>query len=157
MCLTGRVRGSQPARRSGRSVKKSMNNNIYVMYIWCSAVVLFTCTLVLSRQSARKELSAKYELLEQTARYWVGQRKQEYTWGKRRSKRHSLTLDRGHEGRIREVLQEDGHSRMYRTIIVWLPVRNLPWLSPICCLCVTMIILYPQTELQWWLMFIFTD
>ncbi len=118
MCLTGRVRGSRPARKSERSVKKSMNNNIDVMYIWCSAVVLFTCTLVLSRQSARKELSAKYELLEQTARYWVGQSKQEYTWGKRTSKRHSLTLDQGHEGHIREVLQEDGHSRMYRTIIV---------------------------------------
>ncbi len=82
------------------------------LYIWCSAVVLFTCTLVLSRQSARQGLSAKYEPLEQTARYWVGLSKQEYTWGKRTSKRHSLTLDRGHEGRIREVLQENGRSNV---------------------------------------------
>jgi hypothetical protein len=50
------------------------------VYIWCSAVVLFTCTLVLSHQSAWKGLSAKHEPLEQTASYWVGQSKQEYTW-----------------------------------------------------------------------------
>jgi hypothetical protein len=31
MCPTGRVRGSQPARRSGRSVKKKMNSNTDVM------------------------------------------------------------------------------------------------------------------------------
>jgi hypothetical protein len=31
-------------------------------------------------------------------------------------------MDQGHEGLIREVLQEDGRSSMYRTIIVWLPV-----------------------------------
>jgi hypothetical protein len=43
----------------------------------------------------------------------VGQSKQEYTWGKRTSKRHSLPLDRGFEGRIREMLQEDGCSSMY--------------------------------------------
>jgi hypothetical protein len=31
LCPTGRVRGSQPARRSGRGVKKRMNSNIDVM------------------------------------------------------------------------------------------------------------------------------
>ncbi len=31
VCATGRVRGSRPARRSGRSVKKRMNSNIDVM------------------------------------------------------------------------------------------------------------------------------
>ncbi len=60
--------------------------------IWCSADVVFTCTLVLGCQKARMGFSAKYELLEQIVRYWVGQSKQEYTWGKRTSKRHSLTL-----------------------------------------------------------------
>jgi hypothetical protein len=90
-----------------------------------SAVVMFSCTLVLSRQSARKGLSAKYDLLEQTARYWVGQSKQEYIWGKRTCKRHSLTLGRGHEGCFREVLQEDSRSSMYRTIIVWLPAWKI--------------------------------
>ncbi len=86
--------------------------------IWCSAAVLFTCTLVLNRQLVRKGLNVKHEPLEHTARYWVGQSKQEIYLGKRTSKRLSLTLDRGHEGRIREVLQEDGRSSMYEIIIV---------------------------------------
>jgi hypothetical protein len=69
-----------------------------------------------------KGLSAKHEPLEQIARHLVGQSKQEYTRGKRASKKLSLPLDRGHERRIREVLQEDGRSSMYRAIIVWLPI-----------------------------------
>jgi hypothetical protein len=80
-------------------------------------------------QQAGKELSAKYEPLEQTARYWVGQSKQEYTWGKRTSKRFSLTPDRGHEGRIHEVLQEDLFSSMYiaiSTVCNCLHEKNLP-------------------------------
>jgi hypothetical protein len=31
VCPTGRIRGSRPARRSGRSVKKRMNSNIDVL------------------------------------------------------------------------------------------------------------------------------
>jgi hypothetical protein len=58
----------------------------------------------------------KCEPLEQTARYWVSQSKQENTSGKRSSKRFSLSLDRGHEGHIREVLQEDSCSSMYKDI-----------------------------------------
>ncbi len=80
--------------------------------------MLFTCTLVLSRQSVRKGLSVKHEPLEQTARYWMDQSKQETYLGKTTSKRLSLTLDRGNEGRIREVLQEDDCSSMYRIMIV---------------------------------------
>ncbi len=84
--------------------------------VWhCHVVYLY---IRLSRQSARKGLSVKHELLEQTARYWVGQSKQEIYLGKRTSRRLSLTLDRGHEGRISEVPQEDGHSSIYRIIIV---------------------------------------
>jgi hypothetical protein len=56
----------------------------------------------------------KHESLEQTARYWVGQDKQErYMW-KRTGKKLSLTQERGPEGRIREVLQEDSRSSMYK-------------------------------------------
>ncbi len=66
----------------------------------------------------RKGSSAKCEPLKQTARYWVGQSKQEYTGGKRSSKRFSLTLDRGHKGRIREVIQDDSHSSMYSGIAI---------------------------------------
>ncbi len=96
--------------------------------IWCSAKVLFTCVQVLGRQQAKKGLSVKCATLEQTARYWVGQSKQEYTWGKRSGKRFSLTLDRGHEGRIRKVLQEDSCSSIYRDIATQLSAwKELAW------------------------------
>ncbi len=107
----------QPAsQREWKKCKEENENNINVIqicvsvYISSSTVMLFTCRLVLSRQSARQGLSAKLEPLEQTARYWVGQSKQEIYLGERTSQRGSLTLDRGHEGRICQVLQEDGRS-----------------------------------------------
>jgi hypothetical protein len=79
--------------------------------------MLFTCTLALICPAGEGGLSVKHELLGQTARYLVGQNKQEeYLW-KSASKRLSLTLDCGHEGRICEVLQEDGCSSMYRVMI----------------------------------------
>jgi hypothetical protein len=54
-----------------------------------------------------------HELLGQTTRYWVGQDKQgRYMW-KRAGKRFSLTRGRGHDGCIREVLQESSRSSMY--------------------------------------------
>ncbi len=56
----------------------------------------------------------KHESLEQTARYWVGQDKQgRYMW-KRAGQRFSLTRERGHDRCIREVLQEDSRSSMYK-------------------------------------------
>ncbi len=56
----------------------------------------------------------KHESLEQTARYWVGQDKQErYKW-KKAGKRFSLTQEQDHDGRIHEVLQEDSRSSMYK-------------------------------------------
>ncbi len=73
---------------------------VHVYMVWhCDVVYLY-----ISRQSAREGLSMKHEPLEQAARYWVGQSKQEIYLGKRTSKRLSLTLDQGHEGRIHEVL-----------------------------------------------------
>jgi hypothetical protein len=42
----------------------------------------------------------------------VGQSKQGIHLGRKTNRRLSLSLDRGHEGRIREVLQEDGCSSM---------------------------------------------
>jgi hypothetical protein len=130
------------------------------MCIWCSAEVLFDCIQVLGRQQVRKGSSAKCEPWEQTARYWVGQSKQEYTGGRRSIKRFSLTLDWGHEGRIREVLQEDGRSGMHRDIVVQLSVwKELAWISDVllmCChdylvtyyLCITIIILYSRIKLN---------
>ncbi len=77
-----------------------------------------------------EDTCVKYESLEQTARYWVDQDKQErYMW-KRAGKRFSLTLERGHEGRIREVLQEDSHSSMYKVYdCIIMPEENCHELS----------------------------
>jgi hypothetical protein len=72
---------------------------------------------------------------EQTARYWVGQSKQEYTWRKRSGKRFTLTLNRGHEGCIREVLQEDSCSSMYKDIAMQLSTwKELAWTECIVCM-----------------------
>ncbi len=65
-----------------------------------------------------KGLSVKLDPLEQTAKYWVGQSKQGIYLGKETNRRLSLSLDWGHEGGIREVLQEDGRSSMYKVITV---------------------------------------
>jgi hypothetical protein len=68
---------------------------------------------------------------------WARVNKNRCTWGKRTSKRHRLTLDRGYEGHIREGLQEDGRSSMFRTIIVGLPAgkklaMNFSNMLPVC-------------------------
>jgi hypothetical protein len=67
----------------------------------------------------------KHESMEQTARYWVGQDKQErYMW-KGTLKRFSLTQERGHDGRIREVLQEDAVSAIKKAT----PQKNVRFFS----------------------------
>ncbi len=84
--------------------------------VWhCHVVYLY---ISVKPPISKEGVELKHESLEQTARYWVGQSKQEIYSGMRTSKRLSLTLDRGHEGRIREVLKEDGRSSMYRIIII---------------------------------------
>jgi hypothetical protein len=60
-----------------------------------------------------KGLGVKPDPLGQTARYWMGNQ-EIHSEGETR-RRLSLSLDRGHEGRIREVLQEDGCSSMYKS------------------------------------------
>ncbi len=124
LCQTGRLWASWHAKGSRRSMKKKKDSNIDVMYIyvsmyvWYSIAMLFTWTQVRSCQLAMKGLSVKLDPLEQTARYWVDQSKQRIYLGERNNRRLSLSLHRGHEGCIREVLQEDGHSSMYKDIIV---------------------------------------
>ncbi len=54
----------------------------------------------------------KHESLGQTARYWVGQDKQGRHIWKRAGNRFSLTRGRGHDGHIRQELQESSHSSM---------------------------------------------
>jgi hypothetical protein len=53
-----------------------------------------------------------YAEQKQTARCWVGQGKQGIYLRRRTNRRLSLSLDRGHEGHIHEVLQEGSHSSM---------------------------------------------
>jgi hypothetical protein len=60
-----------------------------------------------------KGLSVKSDPLEQTARNWMGQGKQEVHLERETSGKLSLSLNPGHEGRIGGVLQEDGCSYMY--------------------------------------------
>ncbi len=62
-----------------------------------------------------KGLGEKSDPLGQTARYWRDHSKQVLHSEKETRRRRSLSLDRGHEGRIREVLQEDGCSSMYKS------------------------------------------
>jgi hypothetical protein len=71
-----------------------------------------------------KRISVKPDPLEQTARYWLGQGKQGIYLRRRTNRRLTLSLDRGHEGLIHEVLQEDSCSSMYSTRYncVFLPV-----------------------------------
>jgi hypothetical protein len=87
--------------------------------------------------------------LEQTARYWVGQGKQErYMW-RRGGKRFSLTLERGHDGRIREVPHEDGRSSMYKVYdCIIVPGENFHELSAIYrpCLIMWPMIIYVCTS-----------
>jgi hypothetical protein len=61
-----------------------------------------------------KGLSVKPDMLEQTSRYWVGQGKQGIHLRRRAKGRLSLSLDQGHEGSIRAVIQEDSCSSMYK-------------------------------------------
>ncbi len=62
-----------------------------------------------------KGLGVKPDPLGQTARYWMSHGKQEIHSERETRRRLSLSLDRGHEGRIREVPQEDGRSSMYKS------------------------------------------
>jgi hypothetical protein len=62
-----------------------------------------------------KGLDVKPDPLGQTARYWMGHSNQEIHSEGETRRRLSLSLDQGHEGHIREVLQEDGCSSMYKS------------------------------------------
>jgi hypothetical protein len=87
---------------------------VWLLSIRCSIAILFTCMLVLAVQLAREGAHVKHEMMGKTARYWVGQDKQEWYMWNRAGKRLSLIRGRGHDRCIREVLQEDSCSSMYR-------------------------------------------
>jgi hypothetical protein len=64
-------------------------------------------------QLAREGLSVKHEPLEANSKILGGPRQIKRMLMEESSKSINLTLDGGHGGRIREVLQEDGCSRSY--------------------------------------------
>jgi hypothetical protein len=76
--------------------------------------MLFTCTLVRSCPDSNegvrcetRSVGTNSKILEET---W----QQEIHSERETRRRLSLSLDRGHEGRIHKVLQEDGCSSMYK-------------------------------------------
>jgi hypothetical protein len=90
-----------------------------------------------------KGLGVKSDLLGQTARYWRGHSKQELHSEKETRRRCSLSLDPGHEERIRKVLQEDGCSSMYVQVIIMCSyLYKLPYVVLVCLA----IFLYPGVD-----------
>ncbi len=87
------------------------------MYICvsCSIVVLFTCTLVRSRPDSNEGVRCETRSVRINSKILGEKWQQELHSGWKTRRRLSLSLDRGHEGRIHEVLQEDGCSSMYKS------------------------------------------
>jgi hypothetical protein len=119
--------------------------------------MLFACTLVLSRPVGKEGFERET--------WAIGVRKQQVLGGPKQirrilmeesSKSFSLTLDWGHEGRISEVLQEDGRSCMYK---LWLHnyavERNSHELFVACYPWLIMIIFHLQARLAILIKFIF--
>jgi hypothetical protein len=97
--------------------KEEMNSNTNVMYIHvcrvsCSIVVMFTCTLVRSHPDSRGRWVWNLNRCnkQQDTELGMATRCMLIGWGQNGL---SLSPERGHKGRIREVLQEDRCSSMY--------------------------------------------
>jgi hypothetical protein len=102
--------------------KKCRRKRRIVMLMWCiymcahvscSVVMLFTCTLVRSYPDSKRSVRCETRPLEISGKIlgWAWQ--QDVCSAKEAKGRLSLSLKRGHVGRIREVLQEDGCSSVY--------------------------------------------
>jgi hypothetical protein len=81
--------------------------------------MLFTCTLVRSHTDSKEGVRCETRFVEINSKIlgWTGQ--QDVCSEREARRRLSLSLEWGHEGRIGEVLQEDGCSCMYKS---WLCV-----------------------------------
>jgi hypothetical protein len=81
----------------------------------CSVVMLFTCTLVRSHPDSKEGIRCKIRSVEINSKIldWTWQ--QDACLEREARRRLSLSLERGHEGRICKVLQEDGCSSMYKS------------------------------------------
>jgi hypothetical protein len=76
--------------------------------------VLFTCIKVRSRSDSNEGVKCETQSAGANSKILGGQDKQGIYLGRRTSKRLNLSLERGHEGRLREVPREDGCSSMYK-------------------------------------------
>ncbi len=81
----------------------------------CNIVMLFTCTLVRSHPDNKEGVRCETRFVEMNSKIlgWTGQ--QDACSEKEARRRLNLSLERGHEGRICEVLQEDDCSCMYKS------------------------------------------
>jgi hypothetical protein len=118
---TGRVWTSRPAKKGGRSVKRKKNSNADVMYIYmcacvsCSVVMLFTCTSVGSHPDRKEGVRCEIRSVEINSKILGAAWQQEICSERETNRRLSLSLDRDHEGHIRDMPQEDGCSSMYKS------------------------------------------
>ncbi len=100
-------------------------------FVSCNVVMLFTCTLVRSRADSKEGVRCETRPSEINSKIlgWAWQ--QDACLERKTRRRLSLSLQQGHEGYIREVLQEDGCSSMYNS---WLRifVRIIPCALLIC-------------------------
>ncbi len=76
--------------------------------------MLFTCALVRSHPDSNEGFKCETRSVGTNSKMLGGRDEQGIYLGGRTSRRLSLSLERGHEGRNREVLQEDGSSSMYK-------------------------------------------
>ncbi len=76
--------------------------------------MLFSCALVRSHPDSNEGVKCETRSVGTNSKILGGRDKQGIYLGGRTSKRLSLSLERGHEGRNCEVLQEDGCSSMYK-------------------------------------------
>ncbi len=84
------------------------------VYILCSVAMLFTCTLVLSRPVGNAGFARETCAVEGNKKLLGGPKQIRRMLMEESNQGLSITLDRGYEGCIHEVLQEGGHSSMYK-------------------------------------------
>jgi hypothetical protein len=87
--------------------------------VLCSVVTLLTCTLVRSHPDSKEGDRCETRSIEINSKIldWAWQ--QDACSEREARRKLNLSLERGHEGCIREVLQEDGCSSIYKS---WLCV-----------------------------------
>jgi hypothetical protein len=116
----------------------------------CNVVMLFTCTLVRSHPDSKEGVRCETRSIEINSKI-LGWTWQQDACSEREARRRvSLSLEQGHEGGIREVLQEDGCSSMYKS---WLCV--LTHIISICSLSMPCNYLQLGNWFTCWLLFIF--